>query len=107
MTLVGGVHLARVMQPPAGCRELEPGRHGGMPPAPGTQPHCPWTNGKAERFNRTLAYEWAYSRPFASNDERAALLPSWLEHYNLERPHLGIGGRPPISRVNNPAGQYN
>ena len=70
------------------------------------RPHCPWTNGKVERFNRTLAWEWAYSRPFASNDERAQLLPTWLEHYNLERPHLGIGGRSPISRVNNAAGQY-
>ena len=68
--------------------------------------HCPWTNGKVERFNRTLGVEWAYSRVFASNDERAALLPAWLEHYNLNRPHLGIGGRSPISRVNNAAGQY-
>ena len=70
------------------------------------RPHCPWTNGKAERFNRTLAVEWAYSRPFADNAERSALLPAWLEHYNLERPHLGIGGRSPISRVTNAAGQY-
>lgn len=70
------------------------------------RPHCPWTNGKVERFNRTLGAEWAYSRPFASNDDRAALLPTWLDHYNLNRPHLGIGGRSPIDRVNNPAGQY-
>jgi transposase InsO family protein len=70
------------------------------------RPHCPWTNGKAERFNRTLATEWAYSRVFASNDQRAELLPIWLEHYNLERPHLGIGSRSPISRVNNAVGQY-
>jgi transposase InsO family protein len=71
-----------------------------------TRPHCPWTNGKVERFNRTLGTEWAYSRIFASNDDRAALLPAWLNHYNLNRPHLGIGGRSPISRVNNAAGQY-
>ena len=70
------------------------------------KPHCPWTNGKAERLNRTLAAEWAYSRVFTSNDERSALLPAWLAHYNLERPHLGIGGQRPIDRVNNPAGQY-
>jgi transposase InsO family protein len=70
------------------------------------RPHCPWTNGKVERFNRTLGTEWAYSRIFASNDDRAALLPTWLEHYNLNRPHLGIGGRSPITRVNNAAGQY-
>jgi transposase InsO family protein len=70
------------------------------------RPHCPWTNGKVERFNRTLATEWAYSRVFANNDQRSALLPTWLEYYNLDRPHLGIGGRSPISRVNNAAGQY-
>jgi transposase InsO family protein len=71
------------------------------------RPHCPWTNGKVERrLNRTLATEWAYSRVFTSNAERAALLPAWLKHYNLERPHLGIGGLRPIDRVNNPAGQY-
>ncbi|MGY1841737.1 MULTISPECIES: integrase core domain-containing protein, partial [unclassified Modestobacter] len=70
------------------------------------RPHCPWTNGKVERFNRTLGAEWAYSRPFASNDDRTALLPTWLNHYNLNRPHLGIGGRSPIDRVNNAAGQY-
>jgi transposase InsO family protein len=70
------------------------------------RPHCPWTNGKVERFNRTLGAEWAYSRLFASNDDRAALLPTWLDHYNLNRPHLGIGGRSPIDRVNNAAGQY-
>ena len=70
------------------------------------RPHCPWTNGKVERFNRTLGAEWAYSRIFASNHDRAVLLPTWLDHYNLDRPHLGIGGRSPIDRVNNPAGQY-
>ncbi|WP_298458507.1 IS481 family transposase [uncultured Cellulomonas sp.] len=69
-------------------------------------PYCPWTNGKVERLNRTLAAEWAYSRVFTSNAERAALLPTWLEHYNLNRPHLGIGGQRPIDRVNNAAGQY-
>ena len=70
------------------------------------KPHCPWTNGKVERLYRTLAVEWAYSRVFDSNAERAALLPVWLRHYNLERPHLGIGRQRPIDRVNNAAGQY-
>ncbi|WP_299958655.1 IS481 family transposase [uncultured Modestobacter sp.] len=70
------------------------------------RPHCPWTNGKVERFNRTLGAEWAHSRPFASDDTRAALLPTSLAHYNLNRPHLGIGGRSPTDRVNNAAGQY-
>jgi transposase InsO family protein len=70
------------------------------------RPHCPWTNGKVERLNRTLAAEWAYSRVFDTNEERSALLPRWLQHYNLDRPHLGIGGLKPIDRVNNAAGQY-
>ncbi|GIG36282.1 IS481 family transposase [Cellulomonas pakistanensis] len=70
------------------------------------RPHCPWTNGKVERLNRTLATEWAYSRIWSSNADRAAALPAWLQHYNLERPHLGIGGLTPIDRVNNATGQY-
>ncbi len=70
------------------------------------KPYCPWTNGKIERLNRTLAAEWAYSRVFTSNAQRAALLPTWLEHYNLNRSHLGIGGERPIDRVTNDAGQY-
>jgi transposase InsO family protein len=70
------------------------------------KPHCPWTNGKVERLNRTLATEWAYSRPFASNEDRAAALPAWLDYYNLDRAHLGIGGKTPIDRVNNGRGQY-
>ena len=70
------------------------------------KPHCPWTNGKVERLNRTLANEWAYSRVWTSNTERAAALPRWLDYYNLDRPHLGIGGQRPIDRVNKAAGQY-
>ena len=70
------------------------------------KPHCPWTNGKVERLNRTLAAEWAYARPWTSNDDRAAGLQDWLDHYNLDRRHLGIGGKTPIDRVNNGRGQY-
>ena len=63
------------------------------------RPHCPWQNGKAERFNRTLQTEWAYRRPFTSNDDRAAALAPWLEHYNTGRRHSALGGHPPISRL--------
>lgn len=66
------------------------------------RPHCPWQNGKVERFNRTLATEWAYRQVFISNDERAAALAPWLEHYNTERRHTALGGRPPISRLQSP-----
>ncbi|MFJ4167866.1 IS481 family transposase, partial [Microbacterium sp. NPDC089698] len=70
------------------------------------RPHCPWTNGKIERLNRTLATEWAYARAWTSNTDRAAALPTWLDHYNLDRAHLGIGGQTPIDRINNGRGQY-
>ena len=58
------------------------------------KPHCPWTNGKVERFNRTLQTEWAYRRPFTSNVDRSAALAPWLEHYNHDRIHSGTGTTP-------------
>jgi transposase InsO family protein len=61
--------------------------------------HCPWQNGKVERLNRTLQTEWAYRRPYLSNDERTAALAPWLEHYNTQRRHSALGGLPPISRL--------
>jgi transposase InsO family protein len=63
------------------------------------RPHCPWQNGKVERFNRTLQAEWAYQRPFTSNDERADALPEWLEYYNTTRRHQALAGQVPISRL--------
>ncbi|WP_395657829.1 IS481 family transposase [Nocardioides sp.] len=63
------------------------------------KPHCPWQNGKVERYNRTIATEWAYRQPFTSNLERAAALAPWLEHYNTQRRHSALGGLPPISRL--------
>ena len=63
------------------------------------RPHCPWQNGKVERFNRTLQTEWAYRQVFATNDARTAALDPWLEHYNTQRRHSAIGDRPPISRL--------
>ena len=73
-----------------------------------TRSYRPQTNGKAERFSRTLADEWAYVRPFDSSAERAAALPAWLHPYNHHRSHTALGGQPPISRtiVNNAAGHY-
>ncbi|WP_103508609.1 IS481 family transposase, partial [Streptomyces sp. SM13] len=71
-----------------------------------TRPYRPQTNGKVERFNRTLADEWAYLRPYTSNGERTAALADFLHNYNHHRCHTALGGQPPISRVNNPAGQY-
>jgi transposase InsO family protein len=71
-----------------------------------THRYRPQTNGKAERFNRTLLEEWAYARSFATSSERTATLPDWLHAYNYHRSHTALGGQPPISRVNNPAGHY-
>ncbi len=63
------------------------------------RPGCPWQNGKAERLNRTLLTEWAYSQIFTSNNQRTQALAPWLEHYNTQRRHSALGGRPPTSRL--------
>ena len=70
------------------------------------RPYRPQTNGKVERFNRTLLDEWAYLRPYTSNHERTTALADFLHTYNHHRCHTALGGQPPISRVNNAAGQY-
>jgi transposase InsO family protein len=69
-----------------------------------TEPYRPRTNGKVERFQQTMAREWAYGLSYRSHRERNRALPHWLEHYNLHRPHSSLGSRPPISRVHNVCG---
>lgn len=71
-----------------------------------TRPYRPQTNGKIERFHRTLAEEWAYRRFYTSEDERRAVLPRWLHFYNHHRPHSAIGNQPPISRLTNLPGHH-
>ena len=66
------------------------------------KPHCPWQNGKVERFNRTLQIEWAYRQAFSTNADRTAAFAPWLEHYNTQRRHSALGGLPPISRLKSP-----
>lgn len=63
------------------------------------KPHCPWQNGKVERFNRTLQTEWAYRQVFTTNQQRTRALAPWLEDYNTRRRHSALGGKPPISRL--------
>jgi len=68
-----------------------------------TRPYRPQTNGKAERFIRTLLAEWAYATPFHDSATRAASLPGFVDFYNRSRPHWSLNGQPPMSRapVNN------
>ncbi len=60
-----------------------------------TRPYRPQTNGKAERFIRTLLAEWAYLKPYRSNGERLEALPTWLDFYNHRRAHTALGGLVP------------
>jgi transposase InsO family protein len=71
-----------------------------------TRPYRPQTNGKAERFNRTLLEEWAYERLYASNAERLGTLATWVHAYNHDRPHTALGGLVPMAAVNNVCGNH-
>lgn len=71
-----------------------------------TRPYRPQTNGKVERFHRTLADEWAYARLYTSDAQRCEQFPIWLHTYNHHRGHTALGGQPPASRVPNLSGQY-
>jgi transposase InsO family protein len=71
-----------------------------------TRPYRPQTNGKIERFHRTLAEGWAYARHYNSESARRAALPTWLHTYNHHRPHTSIGKVPPITRLTNLPGQH-
>ena len=72
-----------------------------------TRPYRPQTNGKVERFNRTLATEWAYAKTYLTDEARTRTYDDWLHEYNHHRPHTGIGGSTPASRVHNLTGKYN
>jgi transposase InsO family protein/transposase len=71
-----------------------------------TRPYRPQTNGKAERFIRTMLGGWAYGAIYATNRERTAALDGWLWTYNHRRRHSAIGRQPPITRLNNLLGSY-
>jgi transposase InsO family protein len=71
-----------------------------------TRPRRPQTNGKIERFHRTLADGWGYARCYSSEAERRDALPAWLHEYNHHRPHTACGNKPPITRLTNLPGQY-
>jgi transposase InsO family protein len=71
-----------------------------------TKPYRPQTNGKIERFHRTLADGWAFSCFYGSESARRKALPAWLHHYNHHRLHTAIGKVPPITRLTNLREQY-
>jgi transposase InsO family protein len=71
-----------------------------------TRPYRPQTNGKIERFHRTLADGWAYARLYESTEQRNTALPGWLHFYNHHRAHSAIGGRPPVTRLTNLPGHH-
>jgi len=70
-----------------------------------TRPYRPQTNGKVERYHRTLLVEWAYVRPYPSEQARRRALRHWQHVYNHHRTHTSLGGKPPASRVTNLCGQ--
>ncbi|MBN9106547.1 MAG: IS481 family transposase [Propionibacteriaceae bacterium] len=71
-----------------------------------TRPYRPQTNGKIERFHKTLADGWGYARHYPSETERRAALPAWLHTYNHHRPHSACENKPPLTRLTNVPGQY-
>ncbi len=71
-----------------------------------TRPYRPQTNGKIERFHRTLAEGWAFKKFYNSESARLAALPAWVHEYNHHRPHSAIGKASPITRLNNLAGHH-
>ena len=71
-----------------------------------TRPYRPQTNGKIERFHRTLADGWAFKKLYSTESARRNAMPAWIHHYNHHRPHTAIGNQPPINRLTNLAGQY-
>jgi transposase InsO family protein len=72
-----------------------------------TRPYRPQTNGKVERFNLSLKWEWAYARSYETNTSRTEELIRWLHHYNYHRPHMALSGRAPITAVNNVPRKHN
>ena len=75
-----------------------------------TQPYRPRTNGKAERFIRTMLGGWAYGAIYSTSAARTRALPGWLDHYNRRRPHRSLNNQPPLTRLtqmrNNAPGSY-
>lgn len=81
-------------------------RHSAYREDPWTRPWRPQTNGKVERFHRTLLEEWACQQPYESDRQRQQAFTDWIDWYNYHRPHTGIAGQTPASRVTNLSEQH-
>jgi len=101
-----GIHVERILTDNGSCyRSKRFNASLGAVTHTFTQAYRPQTNGKVERFNRTLLCEWAYLRTWSSEGQRTRALDRWLHVYNHHRHHTAVGG-PPMSRVSNLAGYY-
>ena len=99
-----GITVTRVLTDNGSCyrsRDFAAALASGQITHKRTRPYRPQTNGKVERFNRTLLTGWAYSRIYRSERTRLGALSSWLHFYNHHRPHSALNGLPPITRVTN------
>ncbi|QEN14844.1 IS481 family transposase [Mycolicibacterium sp. ELW1] len=103
-----GINVRKVLTDNGSCYRSHPFRDAlGTIEHRRTRPYRPQTNGKVERFHRTLAEEWAYARLYRSDTERCDEFITWLHTYNYHRGHTALGGQPPAARVPNLSGQYN
>jgi transposase InsO family protein len=104
-----GVNIQRVLTDNGGCYRSflwrETCAELGITPKR-TRPYRPQTNGKIERFHRTLAEGWAFKKFYNSESARLAALPAWVHQYNHHRPHSAIGKAAPITRLNNLPGHH-
>lgn len=104
-----GVRVERVLSDNGSAYRSHAWRHActelGITPKR-TRPYRPQTNGKIERFHRTLAEGWAFKKLYNSESARLAALPAWVHQYNHHPPHSAIGKAAPITRLNNLAGHH-
>ena len=103
-----GVNIERVLTDNGGCYRSDV-FHQALAGVEHTfiRPYRPQTNGKVERFNRTLLDDWAYVRVYRSERQRTQALTRWLHLYNHHRSHTSLAGQAPMTRLNNLPGQYN
>jgi transposase InsO family protein len=102
-----GIRVERVLTDNGSCYRSDVFRDAlGAIPHTFTRPDRPQTNGKIERFNRTLLDDWAYVRVYRTEHQRTQALKRWLHLYNHHRSHTSLAGQAPMTRISNLPGQY-